>query len=90
MIFPVIIKINAELVKKVKVAMQDTMSDEVFKHSMASNSKGNSSDSLCMFCLSANVTSLLVSNIKVFNPSDLWARSLNDLDLNLQNMKDLG
>ena len=49
MIFPVFSKFNAELVKSVKVAVQGLISYmSFFKHSRASNSKVNSSESLCL------------------------------------------
>ena len=79
MIFPVISKFNAELVKKVEVAMQETMSNELFNF-MASHSKGNSSDSLCLSWLSTSVTSLLVSSIKVVNQSMTPSLALSQVE----------
>ena len=47
MVFPVISKFNAELVKKIKLLRKGQY--KLFKHSRASNSKANSSDSLSLF-----------------------------------------
>ena len=49
MVFAVISKFNAELVKKkFKLLFKGNVKYKLFKHSRASNSKANSSDSLCL------------------------------------------
>ena len=49
MVFPVISKFNAELVKKsLSCCARDNVKYKLFKHPRASNSKANSSDSLCL------------------------------------------
>ena len=48
MIFPVTSKFNAEMVKNKSLYARDNVKYELFKHSRASNSKGNASDSLCL------------------------------------------
>ena len=58
MIFPVISKFNAELVKCLSGCGRDNIKYELFKHSMAKNSKVNSSDSLCINCPSYQQVSL--------------------------------
>ena len=47
--FPVIKQFNAELVKKsLSCYARDNVKNKLFKHSRASYSKANSSDSLCL------------------------------------------
>ena len=49
MVLPVINKFNAELVKKrLSCCARDNVKYKLFKHSRASYSKANSSDSLCL------------------------------------------
>ena len=49
MVFPVISKFNAELVKKKLICCaRDNAKYKLLKHSRASNFKVNSSDSLCV------------------------------------------
>ena len=49
MVFPVIRKFNAELLKKgLSCCDRDKVKYKLLKHSWAGNSKANSSDSLCL------------------------------------------